>query len=433
MKNSYFDYDLVIVGGGLVGASLACALGASGLHIAIIEAAPFINDTSESFQPSFDARTVALAQGSQQIFAAMGMWDEIKKLGVTPIKKIHISDRGHAGITRLDSEAENVDALGYVVETRVLGSVLTQRLKQFSNIDVLCPAQLTQLEFSSASALLGVEHKGQQRSLRTPLLVAADGGQSMASQLSDVNVFETDYAQHAVIANVVMDKAHHNIAYERVTDTGPMALLPSQLFPSGLSNAPDADALKENDNVYALVWTVENKKSDEVAGWDDATFLKELQHHFGTRAGNFIKASRRHVYPLKFMHAREHVRPHLAFIGNAAHTLHPVAGQGFNLGLRDVATLAQVLVEAKQNKMALGDLSVLKKYAQWRKRDHWQTSLITDGLVRLFSSKLAPLMLARNMGLLMTDLLPPLKHIMARHAMGYVGKLSRLARGLPLS
>ena len=424
MSDTYFDYDLVIVGGGLVGASLACALGQSGnesdLRIAVIEAAPFISDSSENFQPGFDARTVALAHGSQQIFSSIGLWDEIEKLGVTPIKKIHISDRGHAGITRLDSKQENVDALGYVVETRVLGQVLTTALKQLNNVELLCPAQLNSLQFTAASARVGVEYNGEQRSIRTPLVIAADGGESMTRQLTGVDVLETDYRQHAVIANVAMDKPHNNIAYERFTDTGPMALLPS--------TAPE-----DKDNVYALVWTVENNKSDEVASWDEETFLEELQARFGTRAGKFVKASTRHIYPLKFMHAREHVRPHVAFIGNAAHTLHPVAGQGFNLGLRDVATLAQVLIEAKANDMALGNMRVLKQYAQWRKRDHWQTSFITDSLVRVFSSKLPPLMLARNMGLVMMDMLPPLKHVMARHAMGYVGKLSRLARGLPLS
>lgn len=419
MTDTYFDYDLVIVGGGLVGASLACALGESDLRIAVIEATPFIDDT-ETYQPSFDARTVALAQGSQQIFSSMGLWEKIKELGVTPIKKIHISDRGHAGITHLDSEQENVDALGYVVETRVLGKVLTAALKQFNNVELLCPARLVDLEFSAASTQAGIEINGEQTTIRTPLLVAADGGESLARQLTGVNVFETDYGQHAVIANVAMDKAHNNLAYERFTDTGPLALLPS--------TAPE-----DKDNVYALVWTVDSDKSDEVAGWDEQTFLKELQARFGTRAGRFVKASSRYVYPLKFMHAREHVRPHLAFIGNAAHTLHPVAGQGFNLGLRDVATLAQVLSEARNNNYALGDMRVLKQYAQWRKRDHWQTSLITDSLVRVFSSKLPPLMLARNMGLVVMDILPPLKHVMARHAMGYVGKLSRLARGLPLS
>lgn len=423
MSQAYFDYDLVIVGGGLVGASLATALGQFSnqheLRIAVIEAAPFVAGSAEKIQPSFDARTVALAQGSQQIFASMGLWDQIQQLGVTPIKKIHISDRGHAGITRLDSEQEKVDALGYVVETRVLGQVLTSSLKQYESIEMLCPAQLTELAFTPASAIVSFEHNGEHKQIRTPLVVAADGGQSMARQLTGVNVFESDYGQHAVIANVALDKPHHNIAYERFTDTGPLALLPSS-----------AD---DNNNVYALVWTVESNKSGEVTGWDDETFLKELQARFGTRAGQFVKASPRHVYPLKFMHAREHVRPHMAFIGNAAHTLHPVAGQGFNLGLRDVATLAQVLVDAKVNNQNIGDMSVLKQYAQWRKRDHLQTSFITDGLVRMFSSKLPPLMLARNMGLVMMDILPPLKHVMARHAMGYVGKLSRLARGLPLS
>ena len=424
MSDSYFDYDLVIVGGGLVGASLACTLGSSGLKIAVIEATPFISRKTENFQssyqPSFDARTVALAQGSQQIFNSLGLWQQVAELGATPIKKIHISDRGHAGISRLDSEQEGVDALGYVVETRVLGQVLTNALGKLTNVDLLCPAQLKQLDFTQASAIVTYEQDGKEQTLRTQLVVAADGGQSMSRQVAGVKVFETDYGQHAVIANVAIDKPHNNIAYERFTDTGPLALLPST-------------AAEDKDNVYALVWTVESDQSDDVADWDDEVFLNELQTRFGSRAGKFVKASPRHVYPLKFMHTREHVRPHLAFIGNAAHTLHPVAGQGFNLGLRDVATLAEVLIDAKNKNMQLGDMRVLKQYAQWRKRDHWQTSFVTDGLVRLFSSRLPPLMLARNLGLVALDIMPPVKHVIARHAMGYVGKLSRLARGLPPS
>lgn len=419
MNSDYFDYDLVIVGGGLVGASLACALGSSGLKIAVIEAAPFVSATAESFQPSFDARTVALAEGSQQIFASLGLWEQIAERGATAIKKIHISDRGHAGVSRLDSANEGVDALGYVVETRVLGQVLTKELGNLPDVDLLCPAQLKQLDFTQASAVISYELDGVERQLRTQLVVAADGGQSMSRRLSGVKVFTTDYGQHAVIANVAMDRPHNNIAYERFTDSGPMALLPSS-------------AADDPDNVFALVWTVASNSSDEVAGWDEDAFLEQLQERFGSRAGKFVKVSPRHVYPLTFMHAREHVRPHLAFIGNAAHTLHPVAGQGFNLGLRDVAALAQVLVDAGASGMALGDMRVLKQYAQWRKRDHWQTSLVTDGLVRLFSSKLPPLMLARNLGLVALDMMPSVKHVVARHAMGYVGKLSRLARGLPL-
>lgn len=409
------EFDVIIVGGGLVGASLACALADTTLRIAIVEAQPFTNRG----HPGFDARTVALSYGSREIFSAMGTWKAIEAQGVTPIRRIHVSDRGHIGSAHLDAREQNLEAMGYVVETRVLGQVLNARLAQQANLTLLCPAKVSAVHFASGHARVSLEHDGQERELRTALVVAADGGDSFIRNDSGIATFTLDYHQTALISNVAMDRPHRNIAYERFTETGPMALLPSR----------DEQG---NDNVFALVWTLKPDQVDEVLGWDDETFLEQLQQRFGERAGRFTRTSRRHVYPLKFLQTREHVRERLAVIGNAAHTLHPVAGQGFNLGLRDVAVLSQILVEALEAKEDTGTLSVLRRYADWRKRDQWQTSLATDGLVRLFSNNFLPLALARNLGLTLLDVLPPLKKQLVRHAMGYVGKLPRLARGLRL-
>jgi len=414
-QQNSIDFDLIIIGGGMVGASLACALGNSQLKIAVIEATPF----ESTSQPSFDARTLALAYGSRRIFDSLGLWDAIAERGVTSIRRIHVSDRGHAGSSHLDSQSEGVEALGYVAETRLLGQVLHDSMRSFSNVQFICPAQVTQVQLEATRASVEItEHTGS-RCLTGRLLVAADGGNSQTRQLLGIKTFRMGYDQHAVIANVAIDRPHQGVAYERFTASGPMALLPSR----------DTDG---TENVFALVWTVKSAERDEVLRLDDAAFLAQLQQRIGERAGRFVKVGERAVYPLGWMQSREHVRQRLAIIGNAAHTLHPVAGQGFNLGLRDVAVLAQVVLDGVKRGQDPGELQLLREYAKWRRRDQLETALFTDGLVRTFSSAFPPLALARNIGLTLVDILPPVKHALARHAMGLGGKLPRLARGLRL-
>ena len=422
-KTNNTDFDLIIIGGGLVGASLACALENSSLRIAIIEAFPFKADNSE-YQPAFDARSVALSYTSKQVFDGMGVWSSINKLGVAAIKKIHISDRGHAGITRLNAEDENVEALGYVVETRVIGKALFDNLNKQKNLTLITPAKLKDFDLSSelASATIEITNDDglvESKTLTTKLLVAADGDDSVVRRLSGVRIKQRNYEQSAVIANIATDQPHHNQAFERFTDSGPLALLPMA-------------ATEQEKNRYSLVWTINSSEQEEMMNWSDETFLEKLKARFGERAGKFTHISQRHSYPLSLMRAKEHVRERLAIIGNAAHTLHPVAGQGFNLGLRDVAALSQVIIDASHDNKDIGSLDNLTIYSDWRKRDHIQTAMATDGLVRLFSNNILPIAALRNLGLLVVDLVPPLKKVFARHAMGFVGKLPRLGRGLKL-
>ena len=417
------DFDLIIVGGGLVGASLACALADSSLRIAIIEAFPFKSDDSE-YQPAFDARSVALSYTSKQVFDGIDLWPSINKLGVAAIKKIHISDRGHAGITRLNADDENVEALGYVVETRVIGKALFESLNKQKNITLIAPAKLKNFDLNAdfASADIEITNSNnlvESKTLTAKLLVAADGDNSVVRRLSGVRIKQRNYEQSAVIANIATDQPHNNQAFERFTDSGPLALLPMA-------------ATDDERNRYSLVWTVNNSEQEEMMGWNDETFLLKLKQRFGERAGQFTHVSKRHAYPLSLMRVKEHVRERLAIIGNAAHTLHPVPGQGFNLGLRDVAALSQVIIDASRENKDIGSLTTLQIYADWRKRDHIQTAMATDGLVRLFSNNFLPLAALRNLGLLVVDLVPPLKKVFARHAMGFVGKLPRLGRGLKL-
>jgi 2-octaprenyl-6-methoxyphenol hydroxylase len=410
-------YDVVIVGGGMVGISLAIALArmTPAPRVALIEA----QDYNKQLPAGFDARTIALSYSSRQIFDALGLWPSLVEQGITPIRTIHISDRGHAGLTHLQADEQGVEALGYVVENRILGQQLLQALQEQSRVDVIAPAELQAMSLGSAYAELRGIQDGKPLDVRARLVVAADGTQSFVRQYVGVEQHHWDYKQAAVIANVACDQPHRNIAYERFTSRGPMALLP-------------LNGIDETPNRYGLVWTVAADQVDTVMAMNDEQVAQRLREYFGSRVGDFIRIGQRHSYPLGHTQIREHVRHRLAFIGNAAHTLHPVAGQGFNLGLRDVAALAQVIREAMQSQQDPGDLARLQAYAQWRRRDLIQTSLFTDSLVRVFSTDFLPLVVARNVGLFALECFAPLRKRLTRHAMGYVGRASRLARGLGL-
>lgn len=411
------DYDILIVGGGMVGASLARALTGSPLRIGVIEAVPF--DAPD--QPSFDVRAIALAQGSRRIFSAIGVWERMRELGVSAITRIHVSDRGHFGSARLSAAEEGVEALGYVAEAGVLGRALGEGLAELPNVELLCPARVLEVATDQAQARVLVDQAGSRRELRARLLVAADGGRSTVRDLTGARIVRLGYGQTAVIANVVTDRPHGGVAYERFTDTGPLALLPS--------TAPRGSAEEvHGDRRWSLVWTVRSEQTPEVLALDDGPFLAALQARFGQRAGRFVATGSRSAYPLGLQYVRDHVRPRLAFIGNAAHTIHPVGGQGFNLGLRDVAVLAEVIAGADDP----GSAAVLRAYGDWRRGDYLRVLAFTDGLARLFSNNLPPLVLARSAGMVALDLLPPARHLFARQAMGLTGRQTRLGSGIAL-
>ena len=404
------DYDILVVGGGMVGAALACALGGTGLRIAVVEAVPLTAST----QPSYDERTIALAFGSRRIFEGIGVWGEVARLGAMPIEKIHISDRGRFGFTHLSCAELGQEALGYVVEARVLGLALLTRLQQLPNVTWLCPATLENVDFQPENAVARIRHDGTTRDLRARLVVAADGADSAVRNVVGIDFERTEYGQSAVVTTVTINQPHNNTAYERFTDTGPLALLPM------------------SDNRMAVVWSTRTDNVEALLGLTDEEYLARLQERFGDRLGPLTRLGKRRAYPLMLTRVKEHVRPRLVLIGNAAHTVHPVAGQGFNLGLRDVAALAEVLVAAKQEGRDLGDLEMLRRYADWRARDNRVISTFTNSLVRVFSNDFPPLAFARNLGLLAVDLVPPLKRRLLRVTSGLAGKLPRLARGLPL-
>ncbi len=401
-------YDIIIVGGGLVGASLAAALRATPLKIAIIEAAPWFTDKRP---PSYDDRIIALNDASHKIFSGLGLWEKIAP-EATPIKQIHISDQGHFGFTNLDSKDLGAPALGYVVSARHLGESLKEILAN-SSIDIIAPAKF--LDINQSDNLLNIEitQNKQRQTLQTRLLVAADGGTSKVRQHLGIKNHSIDYGQTAIIRNVTLEYPHKNVAYERFTPSGPLALLPLQ------------------NNDCALVWTVASDKTDEVMALDDQTFLKSLQQQFGWRLGQFRQIGQRHSYPLQLSRIQEHTRPRVVIIGNAAHTLHPIAGQGFNLGLRDVASLSEVIIESLEAGEDVGSEITLQAYVARQEPDQQHITNITNMLVQVFSNSFPPLVVARNFGLLVTDAFPPLKKLLVRRMAGLSAYPSRLLCGLP--
>ena len=403
------DADVLIVGGGLVGASLACALSGQGLRLAMVEPYPFHSERPAGY----DDRTIALAEGSRRVFQTLSIWEAVAS-EATPIRTIHVSERGAYGFTRLRAAEHGVEALGYVTPARSLGRALADRLADLSDLRLLSGASLVDLVTNGDRVQVQVEADGAPRFINASLVVAADGFRSTVRTLVGIDAREREYGQNAIIANITPELPHGNVAYERFTDQGPMALLPM------------------SENRCGLVCTVEEQRAESLMRWADAHFLEFVQARFGDRLGRFLRVGQRQVYPLVHLKSREHFRDRVVIIGNAAHTLHPVAGQGFNLGLRDVAALAEVVCDAHRADRDIGGRSVLEAYQDWRGTDQTLTAGFTDALVRLFTNPLPPLKMARDLGLLALDVAPGLKQVLARNAMGLAGRLPKLTRGIAL-
>lgn len=401
------EYDLVIVGGGLVGGSLACALASTGLRLCVLEAVP----PRSKAQPSYDERVIALAWGSRRIFEGIGLWEGIEP-GAEPIRQVHVSDRGRFGFTRLDHREAGVAALGYVAPARLLGRAIQGGL---AGVEFLCPARLLGVRALPQRVDLEVAVGGDSRLLRTRLLVAADGGDSSIRKRLGFAVREQGYGHHALITTVTPARPQTGVAFERFTETGPLALLPM------------------TEGRYSVVWTARAQDAAGLRDLSDQEFLAGLQGRFGYRMGKFTHPGRRLTYPLKLTIAQEPAGRRLVLIGNAAHTLHPVAGQGFNLGLRDVAALAEVVVRARREGADPGGEATLDAYRRLRGRDQAAVVAATDTLARMFVNPWPPVRWGRDLGLLGLALLPGPRRFVTRRFMGLGGVCqSRLARGLPL-
>ncbi len=398
-------YDIVIVGGGLAGASLARALAGGLARVAVIEPHP----PGDPGQPGFDDRALALAFGTARILNNLGVWSRLGEERCA-IETIHVSEQGRLGFTRLRAGEEGVEALGYVVPARALGQALLHRIDRLAGIDWLSPARLRAFETHATHVRLEIQHGDAARTLETSLLVGADGGDSFIRKQLALPTRRAAYRQHAIVCNLLTSQPHRHIAYERFTGNGPMALLPMS-----------------GEHRHALVWSVNDALRDELARQGNDAFAAAAQAAFGLRAGRFQQVGERTVYPLEMLRALRSTAPRAVLIGNAAHTLHPIAGQGFNLGIRDVAVLADLLSDTLAAGGDPGDATLLDQYEAWRHRDQKWVARATDSLVRLFDTPFPPLRAARGLGLTLLDNCPPAKHWLARGAMGLAGRLPRLA------
>ena len=408
---SSVDCDVAIAGGGLVGASLALALAPLGFKVALVEAvAPGGGD-----HPSFDERTTALANGSVRVFRSLGVWRDMER-EASPIRRIHVSDQGRFGVARIDAAEQGLEALGYVLPNRVMGAALWQGLAAAHGVQVVAPARVLGSELAGDVRVLSLEHAGASQELRARLVVAADGARSLVREQAGIAAEHWEYAQTAIISTITTQRFHDHVAYERFTADGPIAVLPL------------------SDGRCGIVWSRPPDDAARLIKLPDEAFLAELQAAFGFRLGRLLRVGVRHSYQLALSRSERHVAERLAIVGNAAQGLHPIAGQGFNLGLRDAASLAEVLADARAEGVAdAGDAGRLQAYADWRAEDRRRIVAFTDGLVRLFGSPLGVLRGLRSIGLLAFDAFPPAKSAMARLSVGAAGRIPRLARGVPLA
>jgi len=403
--------DVAIVGGGMVGASFALALLETGIRVLLVEGvAP-----NSSAQPSFDERTTALGNASRRIFQGLGVWDAIAPEAAA-IRTIHVSDAGRFGFSRLRAAEQGIEAFGYVVANRVIGAALWQRLgaAEDRGITLRVPARVDAVDITAERVeLTVVGDSGLPESFTARLVVAADGAHSNVRAAAGIQAEIEDYDQVAIVAAVGADRPHDGTAYERFTPSGPLAVLPLQ------------------GGGYGVIWSCSPQRAEELLALDAATYLQELQMRFGWRAGKFTRIGKRVSYPLKLSRAATTIGTRTVLIGNAAQSLHPVAGQGFNLGLRDAAMLAEVLANARSAEAPdVGSPELLRRFAEWRAADRSGVIRFTDGLVKLFGSSVPGVGILRNLGLLLFDLSPPAKSALARVSAGFGGPTPRLARGL---
>ncbi|MFY7697585.1 MAG: FAD-dependent monooxygenase [Legionella sp.] len=388
--------DIVIVGGGLVGATLLLALSQSGYSTLLVEERSY-----EQYQANnFNARTLALAPASISILKTLSVWPRLSERA-TLIHNIHISEQGRFGFSRLEGEYNS--PLGAVVEIPDIFQALYPLIP--SN-QIIAPAKVT--AFDAKQGILTINDGEQQSTIQADLVVAADGADSSMRGLCCLPATIKDYNQHAIIANIGLARSHNNWAYERFTSSGPLALLPM------------------TDNRASLVWSLPAHEASSMLAINSRDFLHRLQAAFGYRLGRFTKVGHRSIYPLRQIIMPQQAQWPVVFIGNAAHTLHPVAGQGFNLSLRDVAGLAQQIMSHGLTP------SMLTNYTKFRQKDQFCVQKFTDGLVQLFTSRIPGLSFLRGIGLVALDNSSKLKDLLAYYARGYAGQTPDLACGIPL-
>jgi 3-demethoxyubiquinol 3-hydroxylase len=400
-------FDVVIVGGGMVGSAVACSLGNSSLKVAVIESTLPLAFSAEQ---AHDLRVSALSIASKNILDTVGAWDGIVARRFCPFKRMRVWET--AGDTEFCSDDINYPELGYIVENRITQLALLDRLQEFDNIELICPSTITKINYSvGEDSLLELE---DGRQLSSKVLVAADGGQSRVRQIVGLGVTSWDYKQHALVIYIETAYEQQDITWQRFLPSGPQAFLPL------------------TGHYGSIVWY---NSPDEVRRLKSLSYeaLKdELLSAFPDCLGQVNKVLGVASFPLKRQHAQNYVKPGVVLVGDAAHMINPLAGQGVNIGLLDAAALGEVLVDAAKKGLALGDLSVLKRYEQLRRNENLKMMTVMDVFYQVFSNEILPIKLIRNLGLGLAERLLPAKNKVMRSAMGLEGKLPKLARGEPI-
>lgn len=402
------NFDVIIIGGGTIGQTLAAMLQALPLRIAIVEAKPLSNTHSP-----FAQRPIALSHASQVIFSTLGWWQDIAAAAM-PISTIHVSERGQFGSTVVHAAEQGVPALGYVSAAYHIENVISNKAASLTNVTWLRPATLGSAELHDSQWQVSVASETGSRTLHAPLLIGADGRQSSLRQCLHIDVISKDYDQVALITTVGLQRPHEQIAYERFTAQGPMGLLPMCAQRAG------------------LVWSMTPAQAEQFCQLDETQFLKQLQETFGYRSGRFTQAGPRLTFPLSLVAAEQVAQRGAILVGDAAQGLHPVAGQGLNLGMRDIAILAELIRDHCRAHEHLCVDALWQEYAQARANDRQRTMLFSDFVSRIFVPQLKGLSLLRDMGLCAIDLIPPFKRRFVRQNMGMMSSMPELMRGVPL-
>ena len=396
-------YDLIIVGGGMVGSALGCAVAEAGLEVCVIEA----REPSSAWPvDEVDLRVSALSRGSQQFLANLGVWERMAGMRISPYSEMHVWDAGGQGKIHFSASDIGEPNLGHIVENRVTQLALWERLGELNNALRLCPAQVSGLEFGESPTLTLKDGA----CLQARLLVGADGRESMVRRLAGIGTQGWDYDQHAIVATITPERHHRHTAWQRFMPTGPLAFLPI------------------DDGRCSIVWSTSPHRAEELMLLDAAEFCHELSLASDGILGDVLEVGPRGVFPLRLGHAETYIREGLALVGDAAHAIHPLAGQGVNLGFLDAASLAEVLIEARAKGRRIGSLATLRRYERARKGANMGMLGAMDFFKRFFSNEVPPLKLARNLGLSLADHSGPLKHLIIRRAMGLAGELPKLVR-----
>ncbi len=402
----FIHADVLVIGGGLVGGTLACALAEAGLTIAVVE----IGDPDGALAAGFDGRASAVALSSRRLLEGVGLWEKMEH-ECAPILEIRVSEGESRLFLHYDHREVGDEPLGHMLENRFIRRGILERMRELEQIRLLAPARLTELDRQPGMVEAAL---ADGRRIRAPLVVAADGRFSAVREEAGIRVTRWSYRQSGIVCTVAHDHPHENIAHERFLPSGPFAILP----------------LPENRS--SIVWTEREDLAAAMMKLSDADFTKELTARFGDFLGGVEVVGPRWSYPLSLQYAQTSVARRLALVGDASHAMHPIAGQGLNMGWRDVAALAEVLADARRLGLDLGAPDVLERYERWRRFDNTLMLAMTDALNRLFSNDIAPLRLARDTGLAVVNRIPPLKKLLMRHAMGVVGELPKLMRGQSL-